>query len=128
MALSEFTGAMDSVVADLERMAKGLREGRGGAREAGVRDLSKLVEVGVEGLVGLVVKLVQEGTRTIDVHDLLERGEFCTFSNCLGVFAFPGQEESESGRTEKGIWPYGRARSRIGPPLDDSTFIYHLVH
>lgn len=127
MALSEFSGAMDSVVADLERMAKGLREGRGGAREAGVRDLSKLVEVGVEGLVGLVVKLVQEGTRTVDVHDLLERGEFCTSSVSWGP-CFPGQEGSESASTEKGIWQYGRPRSRIGPPLDDSTFIYHLVH
>lgn len=74
MALSEFTSAMDSVIADLERMAKGLRDGRGGAREAGVRDLSRLVEVGAEGLVGLIAKLVQEGSKTLDVQDMLDRG------------------------------------------------------
>jgi hypothetical protein len=39
MALSEFTNAFDSVAADLERMYRGFKEGRGGAREAGVRDL-----------------------------------------------------------------------------------------
>jgi hypothetical protein len=39
MALREFTNAFDSVAADLERMYKGFKEGRGGAREAGVRDL-----------------------------------------------------------------------------------------
>jgi hypothetical protein len=76
MAFGEFAGAMDSVVGDLERMAKGLRDGRGGAREAGVRDLSRLVEVGVEGLVGLIDKLVKEGSRSLDVHDLLERGAY----------------------------------------------------
>jgi exocyst complex protein 7 len=39
MALSEFTNAFGSVAADLERMYRGFKEGRGGAREAGVRDL-----------------------------------------------------------------------------------------
>lgn len=39
MALGEFISAFDSVSADLERMWKGYKEGRGGAREAGVRDL-----------------------------------------------------------------------------------------
>jgi hypothetical protein len=39
MALGEFFGAMDAVIGDLERMWKGFKEGRGGAREAGVRDL-----------------------------------------------------------------------------------------
>lgn len=39
MALGEFFGAMDAVTGDLERMWKGFKEGRGGAREAGVRDL-----------------------------------------------------------------------------------------
>jgi len=39
MALGEYGGAMDVVVGDLERMWKGFVEGRGGAREAGVRDL-----------------------------------------------------------------------------------------
>jgi len=44
MASSEFTNAFDSVAADLERMYRGFKEGRGGAREAGVRDLvSRLV-------------------------------------------------------------------------------------
>lgn len=39
MALGEFISAFESVSADLERMWKGYKEGRGGAREAGVRDL-----------------------------------------------------------------------------------------
>lgn len=39
MALGEFTNAFDSVAADLERMYRGFKEGRGGAREAGVWDL-----------------------------------------------------------------------------------------
>lgn len=39
MALGEFTTAFESVSADLERMWKGYKEGRGGSREAGVRDL-----------------------------------------------------------------------------------------
>ena len=42
MALGEFTNAFDSVAADLERMYRGFKEGRGGAREAGVRDLVSL--------------------------------------------------------------------------------------
>jgi hypothetical protein len=43
MALSEFTNAFDSVAADLERMYRGFKEGRGGAREAGVRDLVSIL-------------------------------------------------------------------------------------
>jgi exocyst complex protein 7 len=43
MALSEFTNAFDSVAADLERMYRGFKEGRGGAREAGVRDLVSML-------------------------------------------------------------------------------------
>lgn len=39
MALGEYFAAFDSVSGDLERMWKGFKEGRGGAREAGVRDL-----------------------------------------------------------------------------------------
>lgn len=39
MALSEYFAAFESVSGDLERMWKGFREGRGGAREAGIRDL-----------------------------------------------------------------------------------------
>ena len=50
MALGEYFAAMDSVMADLERMWKGLVDGRGGAREAGVRDLVSGVGVGVESL------------------------------------------------------------------------------
>ena len=39
MALSEYFSSMDGVIEDLERMWKGFTEGRGGAREAGIRDL-----------------------------------------------------------------------------------------
>lgn len=39
MALGEYGGALDAVIGDLERMWKGFVDGRGGAREAGVRDL-----------------------------------------------------------------------------------------
>jgi hypothetical protein len=39
MSLGEFFSSLDAVVGDLERMWKGFKEGRGGAREAGVRDL-----------------------------------------------------------------------------------------
>ena len=39
MALGEYHAAMDAVVGDLERMWRGFMEGRGGAREAGIRDL-----------------------------------------------------------------------------------------
>jgi len=43
MALGEYFTAMDGVIGDLERMWKGYTEGRGGAREAGVRDLVSLL-------------------------------------------------------------------------------------
>jgi hypothetical protein len=39
MALGEYFTALDGVIGDLERMWKGLTEGRGGAREAGIKDL-----------------------------------------------------------------------------------------
>jgi len=39
MALGEYFNALEGVIGDLERMWKGFTEGRGGAREAGVRDL-----------------------------------------------------------------------------------------
>ena len=39
MALGEYNAAMDAVVGDLEGMWRGYKEGRGGAREAGIRDL-----------------------------------------------------------------------------------------
>jgi hypothetical protein len=39
MALGEYFNALDGVIGDLERMWKGLTEGRGGAREAGIKDL-----------------------------------------------------------------------------------------
>lgn len=91
MALGEFTNAFDSVAADLERMYKGFKEGRGGAREAGVRDLvslprsamelsliqqSKLVEVGFTGLMQLFMKLAREGTgKLCDPDAMIRQGE-----------------------------------------------------
>ena len=90
MALSEFTIAFDSVAADLERMYKGFKEGRGGAREAGVRDLvsilaarclcaelqSKLVEVGFTGLMQLFMKLAREGTgKLCDPDAMIRHGQ-----------------------------------------------------
>lgn len=44
VSLKEFFSAMDNIVADLERMWKGFQEGRGGAREAGIRDLVSFVD------------------------------------------------------------------------------------
>lgn len=78
MALGEYFSAMDSVTGDLERMYKGLIEGRGGAREAGVKDLSRLVEVGLAGLVGLLLRLVGEGSggRWTNTDDLVNTGEY----------------------------------------------------
>ncbi|WWD15716.1 hypothetical protein CI109_100138 [Kwoniella shandongensis] len=75
MSLGEYFNALDGVVGDLERMWRGLIEGRGGAREAGVKDLSKLVEIGFSGMVQLFLKISREGTgRTIDVDVLLSSG------------------------------------------------------
>ncbi|KAK8870005.1 hypothetical protein IAR55_000575 [Kwoniella newhampshirensis] len=74
-SLGEYFNAFDGVVGDLERMWKGLIEGRGGAREAGVKDLSKLVEIGFSGMVQLFVKISRDGTgRTVDVDNLLSSG------------------------------------------------------
>jgi exocyst complex protein 7 len=39
LSLTEYFTALDGVIEDLERMWKGLQEGRGGTREAGVKDL-----------------------------------------------------------------------------------------
>ena len=39
MSLNEYFTALDGVIEDLEKMWKGMTEGRGGAREAGVKDL-----------------------------------------------------------------------------------------
>lgn len=92
MALGEYFTALDGVVGDLERMWKGLTEGRGGAREAGIKDLvsfasefvatqltrmqSKLVEVGFEGLVQLFLKMSKDGAgRSFDPDQLLESGK-----------------------------------------------------
>lgn len=76
MALGEYFAAMDAVVADLERMWRGLMEGRGGAREAGVKDLSRLVEVGLSGSVGLFLKIAREGAgRIADPEALVTSGE-----------------------------------------------------
>jgi exocyst complex protein 7 len=44
MALSEYFTALDGVIGDLERMWRGVLDGRGGAREAGVRDLVRFLE------------------------------------------------------------------------------------
>ncbi|ODN84885.1 hypothetical protein L202_00737 [Cryptococcus amylolentus CBS 6039] len=75
MALGEYFTALNGVVEDLERMWKGLTEGRGGAREAGVKDLSQLVEVGFEGAVQLLLRLSKEGSgRALDVESLLNNG------------------------------------------------------
>ncbi|WVQ78246.1 hypothetical protein IAT38_000329 [Cryptococcus sp. DSM 104549] len=75
MSLGEYFGALDGVVEDLERMWKGLVEGRGGAREAGVADLSKLVETGFSGMVQLLLKLAKDGQgRIFDVDTLLNNG------------------------------------------------------
>lgn len=43
MALGEFFSALDKVIDDLEMMYEGLMEGRGGAREAGVKDLVSVI-------------------------------------------------------------------------------------
>ena len=43
MALGEYFTALDSIIGDLERMWKGFMDGKGGAREAGVRDLVSLL-------------------------------------------------------------------------------------
>lgn len=92
MALGEYFTAMDGVIGDLERMWKGFTAGRGGAREAGVRDLvrafadfgaevllkpkSKLVEVGFGGLVALFLKLSNEGVnKPFDPEHFLEAGK-----------------------------------------------------
>ncbi|GFZ46609.1 hypothetical protein JCM24511_03829 [Saitozyma sp. JCM 24511] len=75
MALGEFFGAMDAVTGDLERMWKGFKEGRGGAREAGVRDLSALVEVGFSGIAQLFLKIAREGMgRTYEIDHMLSSG------------------------------------------------------
>ncbi|WVF72381.1 hypothetical protein IAT40_007196 [Kwoniella sp. CBS 6097] len=75
MSLNEYFVALDGVVGDLERMWKGLMEGRGGAREAGVKDLSKLVEIGFQGMTHLFLKLSREGMgKTVDADSLLASG------------------------------------------------------
>lgn len=75
MALGEYFGAMESVVGDLERMWRGLVEGRGGAREAGVKDLSALVDVGLGGLVQLFLQIAKDGTsRMLDPDSLISSG------------------------------------------------------
>ncbi|EIW68795.1 hypothetical protein M231_06865 [Tremella mesenterica] len=75
VSLNEYFSALDSVRGDLERMWKGLREGKGGTREAGVKDMSKLVQVGFEGLSQLLLKIAREGTaRTFDPAALLTSG------------------------------------------------------
>ncbi|KAK4687879.1 exocyst complex component 7, partial [Tremellales sp. Uapishka_1] len=76
MALGEYATALDGVIADLERMWKGFTEGRGGAREAGVKDLSKLVEIGFGGMVQLFLNISKEGTaKTLDVEHTITNGK-----------------------------------------------------
>ncbi|WWC85250.1 uncharacterized protein L201_000112 [Kwoniella dendrophila CBS 6074] len=75
MALNEYFNALDGVILDLERMYKGLMEGRGGAREAGVKDLSNLVEIGFSGMTQLFLKISRDGMgKTVDASTLLSNG------------------------------------------------------
>ncbi|KAL7423726.1 exocyst complex component exo70 [Cryptotrichosporon argae] len=75
MALTEYFTALDNVIDDLERMWKGFMEGRGGAREVGVKDLSRLVEVGFGGLVQLFLQLNKDGLgRTFEPEALVANG------------------------------------------------------
>ncbi|OXB39264.1 hypothetical protein J007_00940 [Cryptococcus neoformans] len=75
MALGEYFSALDGVIDDLERMYRGLMEGRGGAREAGVKDLTQLVETGFRSMTQLFLKLSKDGMgRTFDVDSLLNNG------------------------------------------------------
>lgn len=84
MALGEYFSALDSVVADLERMWRGLIEGRGGAREAGVKDLSTLVDVGLGGLVQLFLQIVRDGaSRLLDPDNLIASGKFYKASQLI---------------------------------------------
>ncbi|WWC61383.1 uncharacterized protein I303_103966 [Kwoniella dejecticola CBS 10117] len=75
MALNEYFTAIDGVILDLERMYKGLMEGRGGAREMGVKDLSNLVEIGFSGMTQLFLKLSKDGMgKTVDAESVLNNG------------------------------------------------------
>ncbi|OCF55156.1 hypothetical protein L486_07267 [Kwoniella mangroviensis CBS 10435] len=75
MALGEYFTAMDGVILDLDRMYKGLMEGRGGAREAGVKDLSNLVEIGFSGMTQLFMKISKDGMgKVVDAEALLSNG------------------------------------------------------
>ncbi|WVO16993.1 hypothetical protein L204_104679 [Cryptococcus depauperatus] len=75
MALGEYFGVLDSVIDDLERMYKGLMEGRGGARDAGVKELTQLLEASFQKMVQLFLRLSKDGMgRTFDVEILLSRG------------------------------------------------------
>ncbi|WVW83405.1 hypothetical protein I302_105424 [Kwoniella bestiolae CBS 10118] len=75
MALNEYFAALDGVILDLERMWKGLMEGRGGAREAGVKDLSNLVEIGFSGMTQLFIKISRDGMgKVVDAETLLSSG------------------------------------------------------
>ncbi|WWC69690.1 uncharacterized protein I206_103633 [Kwoniella pini CBS 10737] len=75
MSLNEFFISIDGVILDLERMFKGLMQGRGGAREIGVKDLSNLVEIGFSGLTQLFLKVSKDGMgKTIDAESVLNNG------------------------------------------------------
>lgn len=49
MAPGEFFGAMQNVIEDIERMDRGIAEGRGGSREAGINELVSVPLSGTDG-------------------------------------------------------------------------------
>lgn len=60
MSVAEYFSALKVVITDLEQMYKGLSEGRGGAREQGVNELSDIVEDAFTRLTGLLVQKVRD--------------------------------------------------------------------
>ncbi|ORX34454.1 Cullin repeat-like-containing domain protein [Kockovaella imperatae] len=75
MSLGEYFSALASVIRDLETIWKQVQEGRGGSREAGIKDLSRLVEVGFQGLVQLFIKQSREGQgRMFEPDSILQNG------------------------------------------------------
>lgn len=81
MAIGEFTNAFDSVAADLERMWKGYKEGRGGAREAGVRDLVSrydTISASARQADNRIVETGRDGFQRIDaaVSQAVARGDW----------------------------------------------------
>ncbi|KAL1409715.1 exocyst complex component exo70 [Vanrija albida] len=60
MSIGEYFGALEVLIADLEHMNQGLAEGRGGTREQGVAELSRVIENGFGSAEQLLVKLVRD--------------------------------------------------------------------